>query len=192
MACQLVAIGASWGGLHAVGEVLAALPEDFAPPVVVAQHRARESSAEMLGRALGGRTALPVCEAGDKDPIQGGRVHLAPPDYHLLVESGHFELSVDAPVSYSRPSIDVLFESVADSYGARAVGVLLTGANADGAAGLLRLREAGGLTIVQDPDDAERPEMPAAALRLGAADRVCPLSSIGPLLADTCSAGRPA
>ena len=192
MACELVAIGASWGGLRAVGDVLAGLPQAFEPAVVVAQHRSRDSSAGMLTRALGERTPLPVCEAGDKDPIEGGRVHLAPPDYHLLVEPGHFELSLDAPVSYSRPSIDVLFESVADSYGARAVGVLLTGSNADGAAGLLRLREAGGLTVVQDPDEAERREMPAAAVELGAADRVCPLSAIGPLLADTCAAGRPA
>ena len=192
MSFELVAIGASWGGLHAVGEVLAGLPGDFAPAVVVAQHRSADSVSGVLTRALGQRTALEVCEAGDKDPLEGGRVHVAPPDYHLLVESGHLELSVDAPVSHSRPSIDVLFESAADAYGERAIGVLLTGANDDGAAGLLRMRERGALTLVQDPEDAERPEMPAAAVALGAAEQVCALGSIAPFLCDACGAGRPA
>ncbi|HEX8052431.1 MAG TPA: chemotaxis protein CheB [Thermoleophilaceae bacterium] len=192
MGYELIAIGASWGGLHAVGEVLAGLPEDFGPAIVVAQHRSRDSVKGMLTTALGTRTALPVCEAGDKDPIKRSRVHLAPPDYHLLVEDGHFELSLDPPVSHSRPSIDVLFESVADAYGTRAIGVLLTGASSDGAAGLLRLREMGGLTIVQDPEEAERPEMPAAALELDAAEQVCPLASVAPFLLDACGAGRTA
>ena len=192
MGYELIAIGASWGGLHAVGEVLAGLPEGFGTPIVVTQHRSRESVRDMLTNALARRTPLPVCEAGDKDPIEPGRVHLAPPDYHLLVEGGHFELSLDAPVSYSRPSIDVLFESVADSYGERAIGILLTGASADGAQGLLRLRQSGGLTIVQDPDEAERSEMPAAAIAVDAAEQVCPLASIAPFLRDACGAGRAA
>jgi two-component system chemotaxis response regulator CheB len=170
--------------------VLAALPADFAPAVVVAQHRSPAPGREMLTEVLARRTELPVCEAGDKEPIEGGRVHLAPPDYHLLVEPGHFELSLDAPVRFSRPSIDVLFESVADSYGDRAIGVLLTGASDDGAAGLLRLRQRGALTLVQDPDEAKRGEMPAAAVELGAAEHVCTLGSIGPLLADASTAGR--
>ena len=192
MAFELVAIGASWGGLHAVGEVLAGLPADFVPAVVVAQHRSPDSVQGMLTEALGRRTELPVCEAGDKSPIEPGRVHVAPPDYHLLVEAGHFELTVDAPVSHSRPSIDVLFESVADAYGAKAIGVLLTGASADGAAGLLRLRERGGLTIVQDPEDAERREMPDAALALDAAEQVCGLESIAAVVRGACPAGRAA
>jgi two-component system chemotaxis response regulator CheB len=190
VAYELIAIGASWGGLHAVGEVLAGLPADFGPAIVVAQHRSRDSVKGMLTGALGRRTAMPVCEANDKDPVTPGRVHLAPPDYHMLVEDGYFQLSVDAPVSHSRPSIDVLFESVADSYGERAIGVLLTGASADGAAGLLRLRQSGGLTIVQDPAEAERSEMPAAALELDAAEQVCPLASVAPFLLDACGAGR--
>ena len=192
MAVELVAIGASWGGLHAVGEVLSGLPPDLGAAVVVGQHRSRDSAEAMFVAALARRTPLEVCEAGDKDPIVRGRVHVAPPDYHLLVEPGHFALSLDAPVSHSRPSIDVMFESVADSYGERAVGVLLTGANSDGAAGLLRLRERGGLTLVQDPAEAERGEMPAAAIALGAAEQVCPLGSIAPLLADACTAVRQA
>ena len=192
MAYELVAIGASWGGLRAVGEVLSGLPPDFGAAVVVGQHRSRDSDEAMFVGALARSTPLQVCEAGDKDPIVRGRVHVAPPDYHLLVEPGHFELSLDAPVSYSRPSIDVMFESVADSYGERAIGVLLTGSSADGAAGLLRLRERGGLTLVQDPAEAERREMPAAAVALGAAERVCPLGSIAPLLAEACTVVRQA
>ena len=189
---ELIAIGASWGGLRAVGDVLAGLPDDFAPAVVVAQHRSRDSVPGALTQALGRRTRLSVCEPDDKEPIQGGHVYLAPPDYHLLVEPGHVELSVDAPVTFSRPSIDVLFESVADSYGDRAVGVVLTGASSDGAAGLLRLREAGALTIVQDPDEAERREMPQAAVDAGAAVRVCPLAEVPRLLVETCSSARAA
>jgi two-component system chemotaxis response regulator CheB len=192
MAYEIVAIGASWGGLRAVGEVLSGLPSGFGAAIVIAQHRARDSAEDMFVGALGRRTPLAVCEAGDKDPIEGGRVHVAPPDYHLLVEPGHFELSLDAPVSHSRPSIDVLFESVADSYGERAIGVLLTGASSDGSAGLLRLRRRGGLTLVQDPAEAERSEMPAAALALGAAEHVCSLASIGPRLAEACAAVRQA
>jgi two-component system, chemotaxis family, protein-glutamate methylesterase/glutaminase len=187
---ELVAIGASWGGLRAVGDLLAGLPEDFAPAVVVVQHRSRDSAPGGLEQALGRRAALPVCEPGDKDPIEGGRVYVAAPDYHLMVEDGHFELSVDDPVTYSRPSIDVLFDSVADSYAERAVGVVLTGASSDGAEGLLRMRRAGALTIAQDPDDAERREMPEAAVRAGAAVHVRPLAELPRLLAEACSAVR--
>jgi two-component system, chemotaxis family, protein-glutamate methylesterase/glutaminase len=188
MGCELIAIGASWGGLRAVGDVLAGLPRDFRPAVAVVQHRSADSVPGMLTEALGRRTELPVCEAGDKEPVRGGNVYLAPPDYHLLVEPGHFELSLDGPETYSRPSIDVFFESLADAYGADAVGVLLTGASADGAAGLARVREAGGTTLVQDPDDAERGEMPRAAIELGAAGRVATLAEIPGLLLDACAA----
>jgi two-component system chemotaxis response regulator CheB len=192
MGCELIAIGASWGGLRAVGDVLAGLPEDFAPAVVVVQHRARDVERGALREMLGRRTSLPICEAGDKDPIEGGHVYLAPADYHLLVERGHFELSLDGPVTYSRPSIDVFFESLADAYGERAVGVLLTGASADGAAGLTRLREAGGVTLVQDPADAERREMPEAAIAAGAANVVCTLAEMPARVLESCSAARAA
>jgi two-component system chemotaxis response regulator CheB len=192
MGRDLVAVGASAGGLRAVGALLEALPDDFSGALVLVQHRPADSVPGMLVRALGARTSLPVCEAGDKDPIEPGQVHVAPADYHLLVEPDHFELSLEGPVSYSRPSIDVLFESVADSYGDRAIGVLLTGANSDGAQGLLRLRERGALTVAQDPAEAEAPVMPAAAIDLGAAERVCPLDAIAPLLAEACRAGSPA
>jgi two-component system chemotaxis response regulator CheB len=129
-----------------------------------------------------------VREAGDKDSIQPGRVYLAPPDYHLLVEPEGFALSTDEAVQYSRPSIDVLFDSAADTYGDRLIGVLLTGANEDGAYGLRRVRRRGGVTIVQDPETAERRTMPDAAIAAGAADLVLPLDGIAPKLAELVAA----
>jgi len=114
----------------------------------------------------------------DKTPVEPGRVFLAPCDYHLLVDGASFSLSTDEPVNHSRPSIDVLFETAADSYGPGLVAVVLTGANEDGAAGLLKVKESGGRTIVQDPDEAERRTMPEAALATGAVDEVLTLASI--------------
>lgn len=179
---ELIAVGASWGGLHAVERLLGGLPAGFAPAVALVQHRAADAERGQLTDILARHSALPVCEAGDKDPIEGGRVHVAPPDYHLIVEAGHFALSVDAPVRFSRPSIDVMLESAADAYGERAIGVILTGSNEDGAAGLRRMRERGAATVVQDPGSAARPEMPAAAIAARAAEHVAPLEEIAPLL----------
>jgi two-component system chemotaxis response regulator CheB len=194
-AFELIAVGASWGGLRALQEILAGLPADFPPAIVVAQHRSADAQRGALVSALGSRSPLPVCEAGDKDPIRGGRVHVSPPDYHLLVEGDGFALSVDEPVRFSRPSIDVLLESAADAYGARMIGLILTGASADGAAGLALVRDRGGMTIVQDPGTAERTEMPEAAIAAGAAQHVVPLAGIAPLLVESCgrqAAGRTA
>ena len=183
---ELIAIGASWGGLSATQQILSGLPADFPPAIVLAQHRAVDSRRDRLVSVLSARSPLPVREAGDKDGIQGGRVYVAPPDYHLLVEPHGFALSIDEPVGFSRPSIDVLMESAADAYGSRMIGVILTGASADGAAGLELVRRRGGLTIVQDPATAERSEMPQAAIAAGAAERVVPLIEIAPLLMDAC------
>jgi len=140
------------------------LPADFGLPVVIVQHRHRESN-HLLSTLLQERTPLNVCEAEDKTPVTPGQVYIAPADYHLLVERGYFSLSLDAPVRYSRPSIDVTFASAADSYGAGVVGVVLTGANADGSRGLRRIPDRGGLAVVQDPESSESRAMPAAALR---------------------------
>jgi len=164
---RLVAIGASWGGLHA--------------PIVIAQHR-RGDSDGMLVRLLDARCALRVCEADDKQSLRPGVVLVAPADYHLLVETGTVALSVDAPLNYSRPSIDILFSSAADAYGAAMAGVLLTGANADGALGLAQIAARGGTAIVQDPDTAERREMPDAALWATPEARVLQLEEIAPAL----------
>jgi two-component system chemotaxis response regulator CheB len=182
MAFDLIAIGASWGGMQALASVLDPLPGDFDIPVVVVQHRS-PGGEHLLEQVLARSSKLEVVAAHDKDPVLPGRVYVAPPDYHMLVEPEHLALSTDEYVQYARPSIDVLFESAADVYGRRVVGVLLTGANEDGAEGLARIAAAGGFTVVQDPATAARPEMPTAAVTRGAARRVLELDRIGPFLA---------
>ena len=174
---QIIVLGASAGGLHAIEHVLRSLPRGFPVPIVVVQHRSRESTdayAELISKS----SQLPVREVEDGDVLRAPGVYLAPPDYHVLIEPGRTALSIDDPVSYSRPSIDVLFESAADTYGAGVVAVLLTGANADGARGLLRVKEAGGYAIVQNPQTAESPEMPAAAIAMAPVDLVLELDRI--------------
>ncbi len=173
---RVVVIGTSAGGLRALEKILGALPSTYPLPIVVVQHRSKES--EAFATVMRTMVELPVHEAEDKEPLVAPGVYLAPPDYHLLLEPGRLALSTDDPVSYSRPSIDVLFESAADAYGPDVVGVLLTGANHDGARGLVRIRAAGGHTIVQDPSTAESPEMPAAGIASGAANRILPLDAI--------------
>ena len=182
MPYELIVIGTSWGGLAALGRLLDHVPDDLDLPIVIAQHRGPESIEGALQASLQRRVTRPVREVDDKDSIEHGRLYLAPPDYHLLVERGTFGLSVDERVQYARPSIDVLFESAADAYGPGAVGVVLTGANDDGAAGLVRITERGGVAIAQDPATAEAPTMPAAAIA-AAAPIVLPLEEIGPVLA---------
>jgi len=159
-------IGGSAGALDVVRSVLAGLPARPAVPIVVLLHlpeRSQDRMAELLDHG----SQVPVKQAEDKEPLQAGQVYVAPPAYHLLIESTRsFALSLDAPVHYSRPAIDVLFESASDAYGATLLAVLLSGASQDGAAGLQEIHAAGGITIVQDPDSAEVPTMPRAALSL--------------------------
>jgi two-component system chemotaxis response regulator CheB len=184
----IVVVGASLGGLHAVSDLLDVLPDELDAPVVVAQHRAPGTERDSLEALLRRRTSRVVVEAGDKDAIRPRHVYVAPPDYHLLVEDeGSFALSTDERVQYARPSIDVLFESAADAFGERTIGIVLTGANADGAAGLLAIREVGGVAIVQDPDTAEARQMPDAAIRATAADAVLPLHEMGSFLLGLCA-----
>lgn len=188
MSVEIVVMGASWGGFEALSRVLAELPAEFPAPILVAQHRAPGMDDGVLERSLGRRSALPVREVDDKDDVEPGQVYVAPADYHLLVEArGRVALSVDAPVAYSRPSIDVLFDSAADTYGVGVAGVLLTGANEDGTEGLRAIKRRGGVTIVQDPSEAERSEMPASAVDAGVADRVLPLGQISAALVEVCS-----
>jgi len=159
-----VVIGASAGGVEALMTLLPALPADFAVPVVVVLHLPRQTPSALV-EIFSAKCALSVCEAEDKAPIEPGTIYLAPPDYHLLIDKGPcLALSADEAVNYSRPSIDVLFESAADFYGTRLAGIILTGANADGARGLAAIGRAGGATIVQDPQTAYASAMPAAAL----------------------------
>jgi two-component system chemotaxis response regulator CheB len=187
MAYDLIVIGASWGGLAAIEQLVRALPGAFDTPVAIAQHRAVDSGSGALPAMLTARSGHRVQEPGDKDPIQRGCIYVAPSDYHLLVEPDGFALSTDEAVKHSRPSIDVLFDSAADTYGERLVAVILTGANDDGSYGMMRVRRRGGLTIAQDPEGAERPEMPAAAIATGAVQRVLPLEEIAPLLVELTS-----
>jgi two-component system chemotaxis response regulator CheB len=159
---ELVVVGTSWGGLDAMSRLLDRLPPDFTCPLVLVQHRTPAPSA--LAGLLGRHTGWQVCEAEDKQPIAPSSLYIAPPGYHLLVERGHLALSTDEPVRYSRPSIDVTFMSAADSYTVDCIGVVLTGANTDGADGLARIAYRGGTAIVQDPAEAREPTMPRAAV----------------------------
>lgn len=177
-----VVIGASAGALEALSALLPALPRRFPLPVLIVVHVPPDRHS-VLAELLARHCALPVTEAEDKVPVRGGVVYFAPPDYHLLVEMDKtLSLSNDEPVLFSRPSIDVLFESAADVYGPQLTGVVLTGASEDGARGLQAVIAAGGQGIVQDPASAQAAAMPAAAIARCPAARVLPLSAIGPCL----------
>jgi len=177
VAYEIVVVGTSWGGLSALRELIRGLPGDFGLPLVVVQHRHKQSN-HLLTGLLQDFTPLCVAEVEDKAPIVPGNVFIAPADYHLLVDDGHFSLSTDEPVRYSRPSIDVTFVSAADAYGDRSVGVVLTGANADGSRGLKRIHDRGGLTFVQAPQTAESPTMPNAAIKCVPDARVLTIAEI--------------
>jgi two-component system, chemotaxis family, protein-glutamate methylesterase/glutaminase len=184
MPYELVVIGASVGGLEAVARVLSALPEGFALPIAVAQHRAVSPSADDLPAAWQRETALRVCEPDDKALIAPGTVYVAPADYHLMVEArGRFALSTDAPVLCARPSIDVLFQTAADAYGEGVIGVILTGASHDGSVGLSAIRQRGGCALVQRPSTAECDVMPSAAIAATEVNHVLELSEVGRVLA---------
>lgn len=179
---RLVVAGASLGGLQALRTLLAALPADFPAALAIVQHRAMEESGE-LATLLGQAGALPAGFPLDKERILAGRVYIAPPNYHLLVEGDHFAFSLDAPENYSRPSIDVLFESAADSRGAGVTGIVLTGTGHDGARGLAAIHRRGGLALVQSPGEASAPEMPLAALAAVPAARQLTIREMGAWLA---------
>lgn len=179
---EAVVIGASAGGLEALGMVLEGLPSGYRPPILVVQHIPANGPTH-LAEIFGRRTRLQVKEADDKDQLRSGMLYFAAPGYHLLVEADHsLSLSQDDAVHFSRPSIDVLFESAADTWGPQVAGVLLTGANEDGAAGLEAIHRSGGLTVIQDPAEAAVPTMPRAALQRFAPDYILPLRDIHRLL----------
>jgi two-component system chemotaxis response regulator CheB len=179
----MILIGASLGGLKAVVTVLQQLPRDLPVAVAVVLHRHKDS--DLLLELLRRDSPLPVYEPMDKEPVLRGRVYLAPSDYHLLLEpSGFFALSVDEPVRFARPSVDVLFESAADVLGSSAVAVVLTGANRDGAEGALRIKSAGGRVLVQDPLTAEAPQMPNAVLATLHPDYILAPERMGPPLVE--------
>lgn len=187
MAFEIVVVGTSTGGLKALQILLAGLPEEFPLPVAIVQHRGKDSESGLCD-FLRKSSSLPVTEPEDKESVLPGRVYLAPRDYHLLIENRSFALSTDWPVSYARPSIDVLFESAADEYEERAIGVILTGANQDGSRGLGKIKARGGVTLVQDPAFAACPEMPQAAIAQTEVDWVLPLEEIAPRLEELSNA----
>jgi len=179
---QAVAIGASAGAVDALLQVLSSLPKDYPLPLLIVVHLSPESESP-LASLLADRCTIAVKEAEDKEPIRPGTAYLAPPNYHLLVEPELcLSLSNEEPVLFSRPSIDVMFESAADAYGDALAGVVLTGGNADGAQGLQKIENAGGLALVQHPASAAYPEMPRAALAACPTARTLHLAELGTFL----------
>lgn len=178
---SVVVMGASLGGFDALKAVLGYLASGFSLPIVVVQHQSADSRGDLAG-LLQRHTRLNVLETEDKEMVRPGHVYLAPSGYHLLLEEDSLALSTDAPVWYARPSIDVLFESAAETHGSATIGVVLTGASTDGALGLAKIRARGGLTIVQDPGTARSPVLPKAAIAAAMPHHVLPLEEIGALL----------
>ena len=178
---QAVVIGASAGGSTALQKILPALPADFPLPVIIVQHvHPHQKGAALI---YVGSSFLKVKDGDEKEAIQPGFVYFAPPNYHLLVENDRtLSLSIDPKVHFARPSVDVLFESAADAYGQSLIGIILSGGNQDGAAGLLRIKQRGGLTIVQKPDEAEMRLMPEAAIATAKPEYILPADQIGRLL----------
>lgn len=179
---EMVVIGGSAGGVDALVGLVPALPAGFGPAVTCILHVPPDRDSR-LAELFAMRAALPVREAQDKEPIQPGTVYFAGSGYHLSIEQDRsFSLSCEPPVQFARPAIDILMESAADVYGPALAGILLTGANYDGADGMCRIRERGGLTIVQDPEEAQASTMPEEAIRRCAPHLVLPLAGIRAVL----------
>lgn len=177
-----IALGVSTGGVAALKQLLGALPAGFPVPILIVQHLGAEAEGTMAA-LLDGWSALRVKEADPDEQPQAGTAYLAPANYHLQVEpDGRLSLSTDPPVLFARPSVDVLFETAAAAHGPRLAGVVLTGAGSDGSLGLLRIKQMGGLAIVQAPQDAACPAMPAAALRAVTPDHLTTLNDLPELL----------
>ena len=178
MGPRAIVVGVSMGGLEALKRLLGVLPVDFPIPMLVVQHLAPESG-DSLASILDSLCPIRVKEADPGETLQPGTVYLAPANYHLLVEpDGRLGLSVDPPVNYARPSVDVLFETAAEAFGSHLVGVLLTGAGSDGSRGLVAIQQRGGRTLVQDPSDAVAESMPRSALHLLKPDAVLSLEAL--------------
>ena len=185
---HVIAIGASAGGLSALTELLRPISTD-SPAILVVQHldpAHKSHLAELLAR----KTKIPVKQAEHGEPILAGNVYIAPPDEHLLAGPGMIQLAHSSLVHFSRPSIDLMFESVAGMYGSRAIGVILSGSNKDGSFGIRAIKEAGGTTIAQEPTTASFAIMPEAAIATGCVDIVAPIVEVGDLLRSLCAAKR--
>ena len=182
---EAIVIGVSSGGMKALKFIFSRMPEDFNTPIIIVQHISRHSDNQWIN-LLNDKSNLHIKEADEKEKIEKGNVYIAPPNYHLLIERNKtFSLTIDERVSFARPSIDVLFESAAEAYKNKLIGVVLTGSNADGSAGLKRIKEYGGLTIVQDPETADSSYMPASAIAAIQTDYILSLEDIIELLINT-------
>lgn len=190
MKYEAIVIGVSAGGMNALSAVLPRLPDDFALPIIIVQHM-DPNSRDYLSDHLDRKCNIQVKEAEDKESVINGVAYVAPANYHLLVEEDRtLSLSVDDLVNYSRPSIDIMFETAADVYKKKLVGVVLTGANADGSKGLAKIKTLGGLAIVQDPATAHVDYMPKAAIASTKVDHILPLEEIASLLMELSNASR--
>lgn len=182
MVYEAIVIGVSAGGLTALTRILGVLPANYHVPIVVVQHRSRDERT-LLEEILQTKCKINIRQAEEKEPILSGAVYFAPPDYHLLIEENKtFSLTYDQPENYSRPSIDVLFETAAIVFGSKLAGIILTGANADGSSGIKMISRNGGTTIAQDPATAEYPEMPQSAIKTGYIQKIMDLDAIGKFL----------
>jgi two-component system, chemotaxis family, protein-glutamate methylesterase/glutaminase len=181
---KAIVIGGSAGAIEALNILLVAFPKKFSLPILIVQHLHLNDMGSFASY-LAGKTLLPVIEAFDKSPIEPGCIYTAPADYHMLIETENMiSLSVDLPVNWSRPSIDVFFESAADVWGPALTGVVLSGASNDGAVGIKAIKASGGHTIIQDPATAQSPFMPQSAILTGAVNEILPPEKIGIRLAE--------
>jgi two-component system, chemotaxis family, protein-glutamate methylesterase/glutaminase len=182
MKYEAIVIGVSSGGMNAMKVMFSLLPKNFSTPIIIVQHMGARSDSQLI-QLLNGMSNLSIKEADEKEKIEKGTVYIAPPNYHLMIERDKtFSLTVDERVNYARPSIDVLFESAADAYNDKLIGIILTGSNSDGTAGLKKIKEYGGLTIAQDPKTSESAYMPASAIAVVEMDFILSLEEIIKLL----------
>jgi two-component system chemotaxis response regulator CheB len=182
MQYEAIVIGVSSGGMNALKFIFSALPSSFRIPIILVQHVSANSDNEWI-KLLNNKSNLTIKEADEKEKTESGNVYIAPANYHLLIEKDKtFSLTIDERVNFARPSIDVLFESAAEAYHNMLIGIVLTGANNDGAKGIKRIKELGGLAIIQDPETAESPIMPASAIATIQADYILSLEKIMELL----------
>ena len=182
MLYEAIVIGVSSGGPNALRYIFSALPADFSIPIIIVQHIGPRSDSPWI-KLANAKSNLPLKEADEKERIEKGNVYIAPPNYHLMIERNKtFSITIDERVNFARPSIDVLFESAAEAYANKLIGVILTGSSADGTAGLKKIKEYGGLTIAQHPETAESAFMPASAIAAVQMDYILPLKNIVELL----------
>lgn len=184
MRYQAIVIGVSSGGMNALKTIFSLLPKEFKIPIIVVQHLSPRSDSQWI-KLLNDKSKVKIKEADEKEKIESGTVYIAPANYHLLIEKNKtFSLTIDERVSFARPSIDVLFESAAEAYTNGLIGVVLTGSNHDGTNGIKRIKEKGGLALIEDPKTAESPYMPASAIAAIEADYILPLEEMARLLID--------